>query len=141
MDSILAADTSDLAQKTKFTCEACLPDSATKEKIWSEILDPESTFSLYQKRAKMVGFFQINQIEICTPFFDKFFDSLENFESQSFKFIEIFFKLMLPRFVIKDAYLQKMENLKTSDAGYQKVVADGLELLLRSKSVREFANN
>ena len=89
----------------------------------------------------MVGFFQINQIEICTPYFDKFFDSLDILQSHSFKFIEILFKLMLPRFLIKDEYLEKMKSLKSGDAGFQKVVNDGLELLLRSKSVRDFANN
>ena len=48
---------------------------------------------------------------------------------------------MLPRFLIKDEYLEKMKCLKSTDAGFQKVVNDGLELLLRSKSVRDFANN
>jgi hypothetical protein len=50
-------DTSDLAQNIRLTCMASLPDAGVKEEVWLELVAPQSKFSLYQRKAKMQGFF------------------------------------------------------------------------------------
>ena len=57
LQKVLGNDVSDLAQNLKLTCMASLPDPATKEQVWLELIDTNSSFSLYQRRAKMQGFF------------------------------------------------------------------------------------
>lgn len=65
LGKIIGDDKSDLALNTQLTCEASLPDPLIKEKIWQELINPQSKLSLYQKRAKMGGFYDFDQIDIC----------------------------------------------------------------------------
>jgi aminopeptidase N len=97
-DKIINGDVSDLCKLANLTCIASLPDAKVKETVWQELIDPKSQLSLYERRAKMQGFFQQNQIEICSPYFEKFYDSLSSLHSaHTYKYIETFFNLLLPR--------------------------------------------
>ena len=49
LQKVLGNDVSDLAQNLKLTCMASLPDPATKEQVWLELIDTNSSFSLYQR--------------------------------------------------------------------------------------------
>jgi len=69
-------DKSDLSKNLRITCEAAEADPAVKEKFWKELTDPNSTCSLYEKRAIMSGFYSWDQIDICEPYFDKFYEEL-----------------------------------------------------------------
>ena len=123
---------------------ASLPDAAVKSQVWSELVDPKSTFSVYQRRAKMQGFFQSNQLDICEPFFDKFYDSLATMHHEhQFTYITSFFNHLLPRIKIEDKHIVKLMMIKgqvpDTDAAYMNVLQDGIELLIRSKRVREIS--
>ena len=50
-------DKSDIAKRLRWTCDAGLPDAKNKERVWQEIADPASKESIYDREAKMAGFY------------------------------------------------------------------------------------
>ena len=94
----------------------------------------------------MSGFFQSNQIEICTPYFDKFYDALSSLhKDHTYKYIETFFNLLLPRMQIEDSHIVKLMTIKSKVADtnnmYMLVLQDGIDNLIRSKVIREYARS
>lgn len=57
IDDYLGTNNSDLAINMRYSCMASLPDPENKEKVWQELVDPTSTLSIYQRQAKMQGFY------------------------------------------------------------------------------------
>lgn len=76
LEKVLGDDKSDVADHLRLTCEALGPDPKVKEKVWNELIDPNSKMSVYDKYAYMEGFYNFNQIDIIRPYFDKFYDVL-----------------------------------------------------------------
>lgn len=76
LEKHLGDDKSDLSKNTRIFCEAAQADPAVKEKIWKELINPNSTYSLYERRAMMGGFYSWDQIDICEPYFEKFYDEI-----------------------------------------------------------------
>ena len=92
LDKVLGEDKSDLAKQCRMTCEASRNHLGVKKATWNELVDPKSKLSLYERRAMMFGFYSWDQIDTCTPFFDMFYDSLEElYKVHTYKYIEIFF--------------------------------------------------
>jgi len=64
-------------------------------------------------------------------------------DQHTYKYIETFFYQMLPRMHIKDEHIVKLMTIKTqvpdSNGMYNNVLQDGIELLIRSKTIREYA--
>lgn len=58
----------------------------------------------------MSGFYSFDQMDLCSPYFDKFYDVLaDGFEQKhTYKYIESFFYNMLPRMNIKDSHIVKL---------------------------------
>lgn len=71
---MLGDDKSDIAKGCRLTCEAANPDPETKALIWSQLVDPKSSFSLYERRSKMEGFYSWDQLDILDEYFDKFYE-------------------------------------------------------------------
>jgi len=78
MEHVIGDDKSDIAENTKLTCKASLPDAAIKEETWRALIDVNSTESLKERSAKMAGFHTWNQLDITRVYFDKFYDELRN---------------------------------------------------------------
>ena len=51
LEKVIGDDKSDVANMLRLTCEAATADPQVKEKVWNNLIDPNSTSSLYQKRA------------------------------------------------------------------------------------------
>jgi aminopeptidase N len=49
MDTIIGEDKSDIAENTRETCLALIPSAESKAQIWAQIIDPNSTESLYKR--------------------------------------------------------------------------------------------
>lgn len=123
---------------------ALIPTAESKAKIWEEVTDVNSTESIYKRAAKMGGFYSYKQLDIVRPYFDKFFDVLPQvYEKQAFKYVENFFHSLLPRMDIKDEHIVRLLTLKLqtpdNNTNFANIINEGLELTMRSKSVREFA--
>lgn len=146
MEEVLVDDKSDLATQTRLTCEAMTNDPVLKEKIWQELIDPKTTCSLYERRSKMAGFYSSTNQEVYLPYYDKFYDYLSDLHvDHTYKYIESFFYSLLPRKTIEDRHIVKLMTIKTQVADtnnmYMNVLQDGIELLIRSKTIREYAQS
>lgn len=92
----------------------------------------------------MGGFYSWRHIDLVRPYFDKFYEALPLiYEKSSFKYVEAFVNSLLPRIEIKDSDIVKLVSLKISTpdncANFAKELNDCIELLIRSKEVREYA--
>jgi len=88
---VLGGDLSDIAKNTLLTCQAAIADVQNKEQVWKDITDPKSTLSSEQKGALMEGFWIQDQLELLRPFFDRYFETIPEIESQhGFKYLGMF---------------------------------------------------
>mmetsp|Transcript_44428 Transcript_44428/g.32490 ORF Transcript_44428/g.32490 Transcript_44428/m.32490 type:complete len:95 (-) Transcript_44428:123-407(-) len=86
-----------------------------KAKVWNILIDLNSKESLYQKEARIEGFYAYNQMEEISPYFDKFYEFLPSLfcgKEVQFKFLEAFFFGLLPRVNISDNDIVKLLTLK-----------------------------
>lgn len=97
LKKITADDNSDIAINTRAKCMAGLPDAALKAKIWAEITDLNSKDSLYVKNAKIAGFYSWDQLDIISPYFDKYYEILPVLnQGTTYKYMSSFFYSLLP---------------------------------------------
>ena len=97
LKKITADDNSDIAINTRAKCMAGLPDAAIKAKIWAEITDLNSKDSLYVKNAKIAGFYSWDQLDIISPYFDKYYEILPVLnQGTTYKYMSSFFYSLLP---------------------------------------------
>ena len=92
----------------------------------------------------MAGFYSYKQLDLIRPYFSKFIDFLPVlYEKKSFKSVESYFHSLLPRLEIEDEHIVKLLSLKISipdnNTNFANLVSEGIELMLRSKEVREYA--
>ena len=144
LEQTLGDDKSDLAQNTRDTCFAITADPANKAQVWAQITDVNSKESIYTRSAKMSGFYSVKQVDLVMPYWDKFFEVLPNiYEKQTFKYVEAFFNNMLPRVDIRDDHIVNLLALKLqtpdNNTNFANLINEGIELLMRSKAVREYA--
>ena len=121
-----------------------LPDPAVKASVWAELIDPNNKDSAYMRDAKMAGFYSLNQLDIVSPYFDKFFDVLPLiYKQSSYRSFQSFFYNLLPRMVVTDEHIVKLIVLKQetpdNEKNFMTILQDGIELLLRSKQIRELS--
>lgn len=94
----------------------------------------------------MSGFYSSDQLDLLSPYFDKNFDMLPILnEKTSYHYLQQFFNSLLPTTVIKDSYIVKLVALKNetpdSAKNFNKTLQDGIEILVRTKLIREFAKD
>jgi hypothetical protein len=93
----------------------------------------------------MAAFYVLNQRELLTPYYDKFYEFLPTLFSgnYSLKFKESFFYTLLPKQVIKDSHIVALVQLKTTIPENNKatinILNDGIEQLIKCKLILERA--
>jgi aminopeptidase N len=142
LELIIGEDKSDLAENLRATCFSALPSAECKAQVWAEITNPNSTESLYMRRAKMGGFYSWDQMDLIEPYFDKFFEVLpEIAQKTTWKYLDTFFHMMLPTMQVKESHIVKLVALKNetpdSQLQFACLLQDGIEVLLRCKQIRD----
>ena len=92
----------------------------------------------------MLGFYPWPQLDLCSPYFDKFYNFLPDLlTSNQFTpdYIKTFFHLMLPRMLIEDKHIEMLGKIKEEigDSRWRRMLEDGVQRLRRSKGAREKA--
>ena len=98
---------------------ASIPSAEVKAQIWQELIDPTSTESFKQRKAKMSGFHSWRQLELTRPYQKLFYSALRNIhQTMPLKYTRAFFDTMLPRMEIDDSHVVELLKLKmdTSDS-------------------------
>lgn len=83
-------------------------------------------------------------MDICRPYFDKFFDCLTTFEQQHiYKYVEMFLTTMLPDFEVEDRHIVKLLKVKQAipdtNVNYKKLVQNSIDNLIKQRKIRELA--
>jgi aminopeptidase N len=76
VDAELARDDTDLGRRQAATARAAQPSAAAKQAAWQQLLEDPS-LSLTMSRQLWAGFSQLWQVEVLTPFVDRYFDALD----------------------------------------------------------------
>lgn len=114
LEKIIGDKQNNIAKNLRFQCHASIANAQIKEEVWQELIDPKSKLSIYERQAKMHGFYQFDQIALCAPYFDKFYSALPDLcENHSYKYMCTFFSCMLPRMEIQDSHIAKLMMIKT----------------------------
>ena len=84
----------------------------------------------------MAGFYSHDQLDVCRPYYDKYYAYLPHLDSDhGFKYVKAFFHWMLPTMEIDDKHLVALAIVKSqvpdTNSAYQNMLQDGLEDLLR----------
>ena len=93
----------------------------------------------------MSGFYQLDQLELCAPFIDQFYQTLPDLsQKHAYKYTETFCYYMLPRVGdIEDRHIAELISIKSqvpdNNQMYMNMLQDCVELLLSSKGIRELA--
>lgn len=141
IDEVLGEDKSDLAKNTRLVCAAAVPEAANKEKVWNDLLDPQSSLSSKQRQAMMSGFYSWDQIDLIRPYFSRFYEILPQLAlDHGNLYVERFFFAMLPRLEIEDSHIVALLNIKAqvpdTNSVFMNMLQDGIELLIRQKNIR-----
>ena len=114
LEEILGSDNSDLAKNAKHCCAASIATAENKEKVWNELLDPNSKYSAKERQAMMGGFYSFDQLELCRPYYNKFYECLQKLEQEhGYKYMNFFFFSMLPRMEIDDSHIVQLMTIKS----------------------------
>ena len=106
---------------------------------------------MQEKEAQITEFNQFNQFEIVKDYNDKFLTNIEQmYKDNSYELFKSFFFAMLPReyeihqsdidklIKVKQDHIAKTGKDDNNDA-FIKIIMDGIDLLSRSKKIRELA--
>ena len=144
LETTLAGDTSDLAENCRTACMAGLPDAEVKARVWAEITDPNNSDSAYVRSAKMSAFYSGDQMELCEPYFDKFYDVLVEFHNNfTHKVFSAFFAYMMPKMKVTDAHIVRLltilQDTPDNEQMFRDTMQDGLDSLVRMQQCRALA--
>jgi len=74
----------------------------------------DSGMSMYQKEALIGGFYSYDQLDILEPFFDRFFDVIQDVHQNSAaRYFERFLYGLLPKMIIKESHIVKLAMMKS----------------------------
>ena len=82
------------SEETKLTARVCsmsVPDSALKQKLWTEITDPDTKEPQKDLLLKMQCFFNRKHLELITPYFAKYYEIMPTVaKTRNREFTEVF---------------------------------------------------
>ena len=150
LEAVLKCDSSEAGEICRASCIASLPDAETKERVWNEIVRPCKLSSASVQKAKMANFYHHDQMDIVSPFIDKFFDLVSNDGPSSArshydpeeplsadpmvsnKGKSAFFHGMLPRMGLRNSHLRRLSSMileSEEDEVFKETLRNGSELL------------
>ena len=71
-------DSSDMLERTKKYCEACVPDYEAKRTVWLGLMEMKEEVGVQGILAYGRGMRQFSQVDILDKFADEFFEKIEN---------------------------------------------------------------
>jgi hypothetical protein len=144
IEKVLKDDKSDIARRTRLTCETAFATLENKEKYWNILVDENTEYSIYDREAIISGFCSWDQLELCEPFAEKFYDALTTLSDKHAQRYQHSFAMgLMPRKQIKDEHLVRLMIIKSqvpdTNKPYMNLLSDVFELLLRSKRIRDLS--
>lgn len=160
MLKVLGDEQSDLAVRSRMTCEAAMPIKENKQKVWRQLtgINEQNSnaqvgaFSIEQLSAKIDGVYQWNQQEILEPLFNDYLKVIGDkrfYGTHGYKYTRNFVNNLMPtpREITKehvDQFRSVKDTLKSDHEVpqyYHKILANAFEEFERIVSLRTAAKN
>ena len=110
---VVGDDKSDISKNLALSCEALIPDAKSKEKIWKQISDMDSTLSSYERGALMGYFFNRDSAEILKPYYDKYLEAVRAFANCGNRdLMQDFVGHVCPNFSITDSFIESLKKIE-----------------------------
>ena len=95
-----------------------MPDKKNKEEVWDKLVNFPKSDSLHNKRALMMGFAPINQIDLVEEFLtEKFFDDISIIGKNDYFYIDYFLMFCAPTIFVDQKIIEKFEaKISTMDS-------------------------
>ena len=77
-EKLASIDQSDMLERTKKYCEACVPDYDAKRTVWLGLIEMKEDMGVQAILAYGRGMRQFSQVDILDKFADEFFEKIEN---------------------------------------------------------------
>lgn len=82
-------------------CKAATPTKENKAEVWKILTEKDSSYSMYEREAMISGFYSYDQLDILEPYFDKFFDVIQDIHgNHAARYFERFLYGLLPKMVV-----------------------------------------
>jgi aminopeptidase N len=122
---------SDKSRKAEITCKACLPTIQNKQEVWDQLVNFPNSDSLHNKRALMIGFAPINQIDLIEEFLtEKFFDAISSLGKCEYFYIDYFLMFCSPTNFVDQKIIEKFEQkISTLDSTFNYIKKALIEML------------
>ena len=79
LEMVLGDDKSDNAVMTRLSCVAASAKPEVKAQVWQDLVSHESTYSLYERRALMAGFYSATDMDNYRVYSEEFYKCLPTF--------------------------------------------------------------
>ena len=146
LSKVVGEEKSDIEMNFILSCEALTPNSESKQKVWTKIVDYNSNLSTLERTTMMKCFFNRDSYDIIEPYFNKYWELINEFASCPWKeFFEEFWEYLTPTFNITDELIDTLKkNAREYEhdveyESYYRNVHKVIGKLQRIKNVKDFS--
>jgi aminopeptidase N len=135
----LAGDDTAAGARHADYARAARPDAAAKERTWTRLMTDEG-LSNYESSAMADGFWQLDQVELCRPYVERYFSEIPQlWQSRSPQVARALATRLYPGVVVEQAVLDRGAELLADDdlpPGLRRVVLERGDDLRRAVAAR-----
>ncbi|WP_189115378.1 aminopeptidase N [Pilimelia terevasa] len=136
----LKGDPTNSGEREAALAEALLPEAAAKERVWQQLVGPDSLPN-WKQRALLQGFQHPTQVALTAPYADRFFESAARiWAEQDSETAQAFVGLGYPAFQVTDAAIAAAEAWLAANedqpAPLRRLVAEGRDGAVRARAAR-----
>ena len=140
----LANDPTDRGERAALRANTSVPDQEIKEQAWNKFTADSGYGSLHQTAAAMSGFLWWRQVDLLTPYVDRFFNEVTQvFETEENHFAQSYFGSLFPGYLVDYDLLEKSNNLLTitppENQLLRRMLLEANDNLSRAIKCREYA--
>ena len=140
----LANDPTDRGERAALRANTSVPNKETKDQAWDKFTSGSGYGSLHQTAAAMSGFLWWKQVDLLTPYVERFFSEVTQvFETEENHFAQSYFGSLFPGYLVDYDLLEKsnrlLEKTPPDNQLLRRMLLEANDNLSRAIKCREYA--
>ena len=140
----LANDPTDRGERAALRANTSVPNKKTKDQAWDKFTSGSGYGSLHQTAAAMSGFLWWKQVDLLTPYVERFFSEVTQvFETEENHFAQSYFGSLFPGYLVDYDLLEKsnrlLEKTPPDNQLLRRMLLEANDNLSRAIKCREYA--
>ena len=140
----LANDPTDRGERAALRANTSVPNRETKDQAWNKFTSGSGYGSLHQTAAAMSGFLWWKQVDLLTPYVERFFSEVTQvFETEENHFAQSYFGSLFPGYLVDYDLLEKsnslLEKTPSENQLLRRMLLEANDNLSRAIKCREYA--